>query len=122
MELLFTTGKGRAPFWTAPGIVHLFVCQLEGENGFMLTIGVGNEVGCVQHSRIDGDSAYLVALAPSYQGDEEEGEENDLEFLCGNTPSPIPKRNILPFAMVKKIVAYFVATGERSPAVSWEEA
>jgi hypothetical protein len=98
-----------------------FICELEGENEYKLTIGAGKEVGCVQYSRSDGDPPYLVALAPGHQAGEEEEEQEYVEFLCGNTATPIPKRNILPFEMGKRIAAYFIETGERCPAVSREE-
>jgi hypothetical protein len=93
-----------------------FACELEGENGYKLTIGVGEEYGFVQHSRTDGDSPYLVAVAegPSCR-------EEYIDFLCGNTPSPISCRNVLTFEKVKEIAAHFIETGERDPAFSWEE-
>jgi hypothetical protein len=93
-----------------------FVCQLVGENGYMLTVGIGKDVGCVQHSPSDGDVPYLMAVAP---GDHRKGEY--VEFLMGNTPTPFPRRNCLPLEMVKEIAAYFVESGERWSAVSWEE-
>jgi hypothetical protein len=57
----------------------------------------------------------LVAVAEATTCGEEYA-----EFLCGDTPSPIPRRNILPFDKVKEIAAYFIETGERSPTVAWE--
>jgi Immunity protein Imm1 len=93
-----------------------FVCELEGENGYKLMLGIGKDVGCVQYSPIDGDIPYLMALAP---GNHYEGEY--IEFLMGNTPSSIPRRNCLPLEMVKEIAAYFIETGGRWSAVSWEE-
>ena len=98
-----------------------FACELEGDNGYKLTMGIGKEVGFVQHSSIDGDSAYLVALAPGFHIGELDEEQKYVEFLCGNTPSPIAKRYILPFEILMQIATYFLETGERSPALSWEE-
>jgi immunity protein Imm1 of predicted polymorphic toxin system len=98
-----------------------FACELVGENGYMLTLGIGKEVGSVQYSPSNYDPPYLLALAPGYHAGEGEGEEECVEFLCGNTPTPFYKRHILPFETVKQIAAYFVETGERSPEVSWEE-
>jgi hypothetical protein len=98
-----------------------FACELEGDNGYKLTIGIGNDVGFVQHSSIDGDSPYLVALAPGFHIGELDEEQKYVEFLCGDTPSPIAKRYILPFDIVMQIAACFVETGERSPSVFWEE-
>jgi hypothetical protein len=93
-----------------------FACELEGENGYRLTLGIGKDKGFVQHSRTDGDSPYLLAVARATACGEEY-----VEFLCGNTPSPVPRRNILPLEKVKEIAAHFIVTGERSPLISWEE-
>jgi hypothetical protein len=91
-----------------------FGCELLGENDYKLTLGIGKHVGFVQHGRSDGDTPYLVAVSPSEY-------EVDAEFLVGDTPSPIPRRFCLPFEIVKEIAAYFIESGERSPAVAWEE-
>jgi Immunity protein Imm1 len=93
-----------------------FGCELVGENGYKLTLGIGNKVGFVQHSPSDGDTPYLLALAPEKHCDQEYA-----EFLVGDTPTPIPGRFCLPLDKVKDIAAYFVETGGRSPVVSWEE-
>lgn len=93
-----------------------FGCELVGENGYKLTLGIGKDVGFVQHSPSDGDTPYLLALAP-----EKHCDQDYVEFLVGDTPTPIPQRFCLPFETVKGIAAYFIETGERNPAVSWEE-
>ena len=93
-----------------------FGCELLGENGFKLTLGIGKDIGFVQHSPADGDIPYLVAVAP-----QKYCEQEYVEFLVGGTPTPIPQRFCLLFEMVKQIAAHFVETGERSPAFSWEE-
>jgi hypothetical protein len=97
-----------------------FGCELEGENGYKLTLGVGKDVGFVQHGRADGradgDTPYMVAVAPENYWHQEYA-----KFLVADTPTPIPQRFCLPFEMVKQIAAYFIETGERSPAFSWEE-
>ena len=38
----------------------------------------------------------------------------------GGTATPIPARYILSFDELKKVVIYFLETGERINAVSWE--
>ena len=93
-----------------------FGCELEGENGYKLTLGISKDVGFVQHGRADGDVPYLLAVAPENYWHKEYA-----EFLVGDTPTPIPQRFCLPFELVKQIAAYFVETGERSPAFIWEE-
>jgi hypothetical protein len=93
-----------------------FGCELVGENDYKLTLGIGKGIGFVQHSPADGDTPYLLAVAP-----EKFCEQEYVEFLVGDTPTPIPQRFCLPFEAVKRIAAYFIETGERSPAFSWEE-
>lgn len=44
----------------------------------------------------------------------------DIEFLTGNTATPVPARNILSFDELSQIALHFLATGERSELVSWE--
>lgn len=93
-----------------------FGCELEGENGYKLTLGIGKEVCFVQHGPSNGDPPYLLALGP-----QDFWKHECADFLVGDTPSPIPQRFCLPFEMAIDIVAYFLETGERCPAVCWEE-
>jgi len=93
-----------------------FLAQLFGDNGHNLMVGIGGTIGCVQYSRSDGNSPYLVAVAPNPTAEEE-----DIEFLCGNTPTPVSVRYTLPFEKVKEIASYFLETGGRSATVPWEE-
>jgi hypothetical protein len=93
-----------------------FLAELIGANGYILVVGIGGPVGCVQYSRLDGSPPYLVAVAPNPIAD-----DKYIEFLIGNTPTPIPVRHILPFEKVKEIARCFQETGVRSAAVSWEE-
>ena len=92
-----------------------FFFELAGENDYQLLVGFGNAIGCVQHSRTDGSSPYLVAVAPGA------GEASDyFEFLAGGTATPISKRYCMPWEQVRQIVAHFLETGDRSPDISWE--
>jgi hypothetical protein len=93
-----------------------FFAQLFGDNGYNLMVGIGGTIGCVQYSRSDGSSAYLVAVASNPIAEDE-----DMEFLCGNTATPVSMRYILPFEKVKEIASYFLETGARSATVRWEE-
>src|SRR5262249_16874408 len=93
-----------------------FLAQLFGDNGYNLMVGIGGTIGCVQHSRSDGNSPYLVAAAPNPIA-----EEGDIVFWGGNTATPVSKRYILPFEKVKEIAGYFLETGARSAKVHWEE-
>jgi hypothetical protein len=94
-----------------------FGCELIGQNDFKLTLGVGQNVGFVQHSAVNGDAPYLLAVAPGKCC-----EQAYVEFLIGNTPTTVPQQFCLPFQTVKEIAAYFLETGERSPLVAWEDA
>ena len=92
-----------------------FVAEFLGDNGYHLKCGIGGTVGCVQHSRADGDLPYLMAVVSKRIVDTEH-----VEFLMGDTPTPIAARYILPFSLVMEIIAHFGETGERSAKVAWE--
>jgi hypothetical protein len=94
-----------------------FVCELVGDNGYCLHVGVG-EYGNVQHSRLDGDPPYLMAVNRSSEGEVDEY----IEFLLGGTGTPISKRYCMPFDSVLEIVGYFFETGRIHPAFAWDEA
>jgi hypothetical protein len=98
--------QGRPPFF----------CELVGENGFKVLIGLGKSTGSVQHSSIDGKPPYLMAVAEGMDPINE-----CTEYLIGNTPTPVPSRYCLPIETVREIALHFQRTGGRSTAVSWEE-
>jgi hypothetical protein len=75
-----------------------FFAGLVRNNGCTLLIGIGEEVGCAQFSRSNGDPPYLMAVAPR-----QFAEHESVEFLAGNTPTPVPSRYILPFEKIKEI-------------------
>jgi hypothetical protein len=93
-----------------------FVCELVGDNGYRLDVGVG-DYGCVQHCRIDGDPPYRMAVNRSTEGQVDEY----IEFLLGGTGTPISKRYCMPFDSVLEIAGYFLETGRMHPAVAWDE-
>ena len=93
-----------------------FFAELVGQNQYNLLIGLGGPNGSVQYSRTDGVPPYLMAVGPNGGPSGEY-----LEFLIGNTPTPVPRRYVLPFDLVKEVAVHFARTGERSPAVLWEE-
>jgi hypothetical protein len=98
------------------GIEPPFVCQFTGANGFNLTIGVAHDFGCVQHCSNDGLPPYLMAVS-NVGG----SGLDDIEFLCGGTPTPIDGRYRIGFEELCETVAQFVDTGERGARVAWEE-
>ena len=98
------------------GVQPPFMCQFIGDNGFNLTVGINRDFGCVQHSANEGMPPYLMAVATSGPPD-----QGDMEFVVGDTATPIDGRYRLPFDTLTEIVAEFVTSGERSSEVSWEE-
>ncbi len=93
-----------------------FFCELVGENGYNLLVGIGGEVGCAQYSREDGNPPYWMATSLATKT-----KEGYVDFLMADTATPVPARYCLPFDAVKDIVVYFQNTGLRNPAVNWEE-
>jgi hypothetical protein len=91
-------------------------CELLGNNGFNLLIGVGHDVGCIQHSPADVSLPYLMAVAKESAND-----DGYVEFLASDTPTPIPLRFCLPLHTILSIASEFVKTGKRSGLVQWEE-
>jgi hypothetical protein len=104
--------NGRAPF----------VAGLQAENGCYLQVGLGGEMGFAQYS--DGQGSSWVALerdAPARNALPDEEYEECLEFLIGDTLSPIPRRFGLGPERVRQVAVEFRHTCERSPAVLWEQ-
>lgn len=93
-----------------------FFCELIGENGAKLLLGISNTLGCAQYSVSDGSPPYLMAV-----GNEPEDNDRFMEFLTANTDTPVPIKFCLPLERIKKIAADFIQRGERSPSVDWEE-
>src|SRR5450432_2303977 len=91
-----------------------FIAELSGEHGYTLTVGLGGEHGCIQYAASDGSPPYRVALSPDLKTDE-------IEFMCGGTPTPIAPRHLLEFDVLSRAVRYFLLTGQRFPDLLWEE-
>src|ERR1700730_7277429 len=69
-----------------------FFIRLLCDNGFELVLGIGGNVGCVQHSRSQGESTNLLAVSarpPLKRG--------YVEFLTADTPTPVAARYIINF-------------------------
>ena len=93
-----------------------FFCELVGEHGRNLLIGLGPELNCVQYSPSDGEPPYFVALGPN----ENAGANQYLEFFMGGQLSEVPAQYGLPPHLADAIARHFLRTGERSPLVPWE--
>jgi hypothetical protein len=93
-----------------------FFCELVGDNSYNLLVGVGSQCGCLQYSLSDGRPPYLMAVDKKPAGG-----SDYLDFLTGDTPTPVAGRYCLPFETVEKAAGHFLLTGERYPEVNWEE-
>jgi len=106
MASLLESFTGRAPF--------LF--ELRGDNGLVLTIGFAGELGTVQYASASGKPPYLMAVSRDAVDD-----GGFVEFLAGNTPTPIPTRFCMPIGHIVEVIRTFLSRGDRSAAVHWEE-
>ena len=89
-----------------------FFCELLGQNGYQLDVGIGPSFGCAQYRLADGDPPYLMAVT------ENSKTQNQYEaFLYQNTPTEVPARYCLPIDTVMAITAEFQKTGGRSRIV-----
>ena len=93
-----------------------FLFELENEAGATLTVGLAGTVGCVQFTPVRGKPPYQMAFT-----EECVEAETFLEFLAGNTPTPISRRYCVPIKQVEDIILEFVKNGLPSPHTSWEE-
>jgi hypothetical protein len=91
-------------------------CQFTGDNGYNLIVGIGRDFGCAQHSSNDGMPPYMMAVSQAGAA-----QDDDIEFLMGNTPTPIDGRYRVAFDEVLEIVVDFVTKGDMSTNVSWME-
>src|SRR6266481_155819 len=80
-----------------------FFCHLFCENGFDLLVGIGENVGCVQHSSHDGVPPYLMAVENGF----EFSTVDTVDFLIGGTLTPVPRRYCKSMESVKEIAVYF---------------
>jgi hypothetical protein len=67
--------RGRAPF----------LCELLGQNGYKILLGIAGQANCVQYCSQDGNPPYLMAFPRKPAGFAE-----TLEFLIGGTLTPVP--------------------------------
>jgi hypothetical protein len=110
LERILGSLRSRSPFFF----------ELVGENGYTLLVGLAKSIGCAQFSRTDGEPPYLMATLSNLKaGNEREGQ--DVEFLIGNTPTPVRARYCLPLDVIMQVATRFQQSGARSPDVYWEE-
>lgn len=91
-------------------------CELEAHDGSRLLLGIGQSLGCAQFSAADGSPPYLMAV-----DDNAAAADDYMEFLIGNTDTPVQMRYCVPIDQIKEIAREFVATGKRSSRFQWED-
>jgi len=93
-----------------------FMIQLQLDDGSKLDVGLAREVGCVQHSPIDGMPPYRMATTKtsSPMG------QRDTEFSVGGTATPIDNRYCLPMPVVEMIVENSLHGRPLEDGVVWE--
>jgi hypothetical protein len=95
-----------------------FILELEGENGYRLTVGIGGPVGCIQHSSKSGEPPYLIAVA---KNSKRSADEEEYVFLCGGQDTAVRGNRCVPFATLQRVACHFLETGLRSTEVDWVE-
>lgn len=95
-----------------------FILQIEGENGFNLTVGIGEPVSCIQHGSNDGEPPYLFAVMKSAS---QIANDTEYVFFCGGQETPIPSSRCVPFEVLQSVASHFLQTGSRSNDVAWIE-
>ena len=90
-----------------------FACELEGENGACLVLGIG-AVGTAQYNRQERGPYFLAVTNSNVIAGTE------VEFLAGGTPTPFDARFCMPFDDIIKIAVHFMKTGDPCPSFSWE--
>ncbi|REK12943.1 MAG: hypothetical protein DWQ37_09965 [Planctomycetota bacterium] len=92
-----------------------FMAEVVGENGNKLTIGIAEDIGCVQHAASDGTPPYLMAVEST------KNRPSEMSFLVGGTPTPVEPRYLISAHAVDSVVSEFCTTGARSRSVNWTE-
>jgi len=89
--------------------------ELKSETGYTLMIGVASERFCVQHSSVDGDPPYLVAVGfPAIEA------EKVVDFMMQGSLTEVPAHLTVTKEDATKIAIHFMETGERLMNVTWE--
>jgi hypothetical protein len=80
-----------------------------------LTIGIGNLMACVLYTQASGDPPYLMA-----RGDSDAWREY-MEFLCGDTPTPIRLALCMPAEKAIAIAVHFFVHRRIPDNIEWVE-
>ena len=95
-----------------------FILELEGDNGYRLTVGIGGPISCIQYSSSDGEPPYMVAVMKDRL---QRSEQKDCVFLCSGQATEIRGSQCVPFSVLQSVASRFLETGVRSDEVDWIE-
>lgn len=90
--------------------------MLSTANHGLFTIGVGEELGFIQHSDENRSPPYLAATESHNRGVDN---LDYLEFFLGSTYTQIPRFLCLSMPLVRKICLEFLETGALPAWVEW---
>ena len=93
-----------------PGTVNL-----ESTAGDLLQLGIGGKFAFAQFTTNEDKPRYLCAKPEMIRAME------DVEFLCGDTPTPISPGLCISFEDALKIAEYFFEKGGRDSSFEWVE-
>src|SRR5258708_4804550 len=93
-----------------PGIVDLV-----SPNGVRLQLGLGGQYACAQLVPANNLPPYLVALAPQITA------SDGVEFLLGDTPTPVAPEQCISVADGMLIAEYFFETGKPHLGFRWQK-
>jgi hypothetical protein len=91
------------------------LCELMGENGMMLTVGVSADVGCAQYGSQDREPPYLMA-----RNEDASVLFESFDFFIADTATEIDARYCLPYRLIERIALDFLRDGTMSREISWE--
>jgi hypothetical protein len=88
--------------------------DLLADNGRILTVGIEGEFGIAQYT-VKAGGPFVMAV------DQSTYHLGDLKFVVGGTLTPVSGRYRVPTTKIEHTVKAFVATGELTMQVEWEE-
>jgi hypothetical protein len=99
-----------------------FFCELIFENGCKLLVGIGPNVGCAQFTSSNAEPPYLMATQEIVECDTDDTVDfaDTVDFLVGNTLTPVPRYYCMSMDSVKQIALHFLETGHRDPNFAWK--
>jgi hypothetical protein len=93
-----------------PGIL-----EIVSPEGTRLHLGLGGRYACAQITAANSLPPYLVAQAGETTASE------DVEFLLGDTPTPVVPEECISVPEAVRIAEHFFDTGQPDPTITWKK-